>query len=125
MTLRGNLELLEQVLVDIVTELKYHKQQVDIISAEKDTSGAMVQMNIAQAKNSILSEELKIQNEMKREERQQDRENERLLRQINVLQNDTTTAKTRLLQMQRRILELEGNVGLPQNKFIIKWMHLV
>lgn len=41
-TLRGNLEVLEHVLVDIVSELKYHKQQVSIISAEKDTSGAII-----------------------------------------------------------------------------------
>ena len=81
-------------------------------------------MQIAQAKNSVLSEELKIQNEMKREARQQDKEHERLIRQIHVLQNDTTTAKTRLLQMQRRILELEGNAGLPQNKFIVKWLQV-
>lgn len=52
--------MLEHVLVDIVSELKYHKQQVSIISAEKDTSGAIIQMGLAQCKNSILSDELKI-----------------------------------------------------------------
>lgn len=41
-TLRGNLEVLEHVLLDIVSEFKYHKQQISIISAEKDTSGAIV-----------------------------------------------------------------------------------
>lgn len=58
-TLRGNLEILENVMVDIVSELKYHNQQLSILSAEKDTTGAVIQMNIAQAKNSVLSEELK------------------------------------------------------------------
>lgn len=65
-TLRGNLENFEKVLVDINSELKYHRQQLSIISAEKDTSGAVVQMGIAQAKNSVLSDELKNQHEMKR-----------------------------------------------------------
>lgn len=46
-------------MVDIVSELKYHNQQLSILSAEKDTTGAVIQMNIAQAKNSVLSEELK------------------------------------------------------------------
>lgn len=41
-TLRGNLEIIENVLVDVVSELKYHRQQVAIISAEKDTSGAVI-----------------------------------------------------------------------------------
>jgi len=27
-TLRGNLEILEKVLIDVVSELKYHRQQV-------------------------------------------------------------------------------------------------
>jgi hypothetical protein len=77
-TLRGNLELLENVLLDIVSELKYHRQQVNIISAEKDTVGAVIQMGIAQAKNSALSEELRNQQEMRREERAQNREFERI-----------------------------------------------
>ena len=41
----------------MVTELKYHQQQVQIISAEKDTAGAVLQMNIVNAKNSVLNEE--------------------------------------------------------------------
>ena len=42
MTFRGQLEALESVLIDIVSELKYHRRQVDIIKAEKDTSGAVL-----------------------------------------------------------------------------------
>lgn len=119
-TLRGNLEILENVLIDVVSELKYHRQQVAIISAEKDTSGAVIQMGIAQAKNSVLSDELKTQQEMKRAERAQTREFERLKRQIDVLQGDTDTAETRLLQMQRRIMQLESQIGLPSSKFVSK-----
>ena len=46
-TVRGHLEALENALTDMVSELKYHRQQVQIISAEKDTSAAVAQMNIA------------------------------------------------------------------------------
>ena len=59
-TVRGHLEALEGVLVDMVSELKYHRQQVEIISAEKDTVGAVLAMNIAQAKNAVLNEECKL-----------------------------------------------------------------
>lgn len=68
-TFRGQLEVLENILVDVVSELKYHRQQLSIISAEKDTSGAVIQMGIAQAKNAVLSEELKTNQELKRAER--------------------------------------------------------
>ena len=42
MTFRGQLESLEQVLIDIVSEIKYHRRQVEIIKAEKDTAGAVL-----------------------------------------------------------------------------------
>jgi hypothetical protein len=45
-TLRGHLESLESAIVEMVSELKYHRHQVGIISAEKDTSGAVAEMNI-------------------------------------------------------------------------------
>ena len=58
-TMRGHLDSLEMVLNDMVTELKYHQQQVAIISAEKDTSGALLEMHIVQARNNVLNEEYK------------------------------------------------------------------
>jgi hypothetical protein len=57
--MRGHLDSLESVLNDMVTELKYHQQQVAIVAAEKDTAGAVLQMNIVNAKNSILNEEFR------------------------------------------------------------------
>lgn len=57
--MRGHLDSLEAVLNDMVTELKYHQQQVAIVAAEKDTAGAVLQMNIVNAKNSILNEEFR------------------------------------------------------------------
>ena len=57
--MRGHLDSLETLLNDMVTELKYHSQQVAIISAEKDTSGALLEMNIVQARNAVLNEEFK------------------------------------------------------------------
>lgn len=41
-TMRGQLDCLESVLNDMITELKYHSQQVQIVSAEKETSGAIL-----------------------------------------------------------------------------------
>ena len=45
----------------MVSELKYHRHQVGIIAAEKDTSGAVAEMNVCQAKNAILNTEYKLE----------------------------------------------------------------
>ena len=60
MTFRGQLESLENVLLDIVSELKYHRRQIEIVSAEKETTSAVLQMNIVKAKNSVLNNEYKL-----------------------------------------------------------------
>lgn len=69
-TLRGHLDSLETVIVDVVSELKYHRHQVGIISAEKDTSAAVAEMNIVQAKNAVLNSEFRLEQEIKRADRQ-------------------------------------------------------
>lgn len=117
MTFRGKLESLEQVLIDVVAEIKYHRRQLEIISAEKDTTGAILQMNIVKNRNASLNEEYKLAEEIKRMNGNQERDFEKIHRQVDVLHNDTYTANTRLLQMQRRIVELEGHVGVPSKKF--------
>ena len=99
MTFRGQLESLESVLNDIVSELKYHRRQVEIIGAEKETSGAVLQMNIVKAKNQVLNEEYKLQEEIKRSNMKQEKEYKKLHDQCDVLKNDTYTANARLLQM--------------------------
>ena len=73
MTFRGQLESLEQVLIDIVSEIKYHRRQVEIVKAEKDTTGAVLQMNIVKNKNASLNEEYKLGEEIKREHGNQEK----------------------------------------------------
>jgi hypothetical protein len=84
-TLRGHLESLESAIVEMVSELKYHRHQVGIISAEKDTSGAVAEMNIGQAKNAILNTEYKLEQEVKRADRQQGTEYDRIHRQMDMI----------------------------------------
>ena len=79
-------------------------------------------MNIVKNKNASLNEEYKLAEEIKREHEDQEKAFQKIHRQIEVLDNDTYTANTRLLQMQRRILSLEQAVGVPSQKF--KWILL-
>ena len=74
-------------------------------------------MNIVKAKNSVLNEEYKLAEEIKRHNKAQEKDVTKLHAQVDILKNDTYTANTRLLQMQRRIIELESLVGVPSEKF--------
>ena len=84
-------------MLDIVSEIKYHKRQVEIVKAEKDTAGAVLQMNIVKSKNASLNEEYKLGEEIKRSNEDQEKTFVKLHRQVDVLNNDTYTANTRLL----------------------------
>ena len=57
------------MLIDVVSEIKYHRRQLEIIKAEKDTAGAVQQMNIVNAKNSVLSDEYKLCEQIKKQNR--------------------------------------------------------
>ena len=41
-TMRGHLDNLESIINTMLTELSYHDRQVQILSAEKETSGAVL-----------------------------------------------------------------------------------
>lgn len=97
--MRGHLDSLEAVLNDMVTELKYHQQQVAIVAAEKDTAGAVLQMNIVNAKNSILNEEFRNRQDINRDNEQQQKAYEKLNRQIDVIKLDHNTENTRIMQL--------------------------
>lgn len=56
-----------------------------------------MQMNIVKAKNGVLNEEYKIQENIKRNNKVQEKEFVKLHNQVDVLKNDTYTANTRLL----------------------------
>lgn len=45
-TMRGHLDSLENCLNDMLNELSYHTQQMQITSSEKDTAGALIEMNV-------------------------------------------------------------------------------
>ena len=44
--MRGHLDSLENCLNDMLNELSYNTQQMQITSSEKDTAGALIEMNV-------------------------------------------------------------------------------
>lgn len=115
--MRGHLDDLERVLTDMVSELKYHRQQVCITGAEKDTVGAVVQLNIVKEKNAVLNESAKVHNEIGRLNRAQDQVLEKYNRQLEAIKLDHNTCDARIMQLQRRIRDCEGHIGIESQKW--------
>ena len=111
--MRGHLDSLETVLNDMVTELKYHQQQVQITSAEKDTSGALLEMNIVKGRNEVLNEEYKLKQDVKRQNENQVKVYEKLNKQLDAINLDHNTENSRILALQRRIWDTETALGIP------------
>ena len=86
---------------------------MQIISAEKDTSGALLQMNIVQARNQVLNEEYKCRQALKREDETQHRCYDKFTRQLDSIQLDHNTENARILALQRRVWDTESALGIP------------
>ncbi len=76
--MKGHLHALEGKLNDILTEIKYHRQQVTIVRSEKDTLEQVLQMKIADTKKSIQNDEARVRNDMEKSKKTQKQETQRL-----------------------------------------------
>ncbi len=55
--MRSHLIDMENTLSDLLTEMKYHKQQVNMIKSEKETLDSVLSMKIEDAKKTVQNEE--------------------------------------------------------------------
>ena len=95
-----------------MTEIKYHRQQVTIIRGEKDTLDTVLTMKIADTKKSVQNDEARVRADMDRARRTQKTETQRLQGQVRTLNVETNTIAQKLLGLQRRVIEMESNVGI-------------
>lgn len=103
--MRGHLDALEGVLNDCITEMSYHVRQNQITCAEKDTSGAILCMNVVKAHNTVLNEEHKTRQESKKNRDAQQKTYDMLNRHVDACIQDHNSQNARLLALQRRIWE--------------------
>ena len=57
--MRGHLDQLECTLNEMVTELEYHLQQIEITRSEKETAGAQLDIKALACQNDCLNLEHK------------------------------------------------------------------
>jgi len=92
---------------------------VNIIRGEKDTLDTVLNMKIADTKKSVQNDEARLRNDMERSRKTQKQETQRLQGQVRTLNVETNTIAQKLLALQRRVLEMEGNVGIESPQWLV------
>ena len=116
-TLKGKLSSLEEQLQLIADEMNTHKKDVVSLKNEKDTLQEILKLKTHEVKNTLLQELNKVEDEMKRHFSHQTSENSRLQQQITSLKAEKTALQNQLIALQRRISDLEMQVGTDDVKF--------
>ena len=92
---------------------------MNIIRGEKDTLDTVLNMKIADTKKSVQNDEARLRNDMERSRKTQKQETQRLQGQVRTLNVETNTIAQKLLALQRRVLEMEGNVGIESPQWLV------
>ena len=116
-TLKGKLASLEEQIQLVADEMNNHKKDVVSLKNEKDTLQEILKMKTHEVKNTLLQELNKVEDEMKRHFSHQTSENSRLQQQITSLKAEKTALQNQLIALQRRISDLEMQVGTDDVKF--------
>ena len=115
-TLKGKLQSLEEQIQSVADEMNGHKKDVTSFKNEKDTLQEILKMKTHEVKVNLLQELNKVENEMKRHFAHQTSENGRLQQQIASLKAEKTALQNQLIALQRRISDLEMQVGTDDVK---------
>jgi SMC interacting uncharacterized protein involved in chromosome segregation len=92
-------------------EINFHKKEVQILQSEKDTMEQVLNMKAADVRGSLKKEMYRVDEEMRRQFTNQKNENTRLQQQVSQLKSEKTALQQMLLGLQRRLAELELQVG--------------
>ena len=116
-TLKGKLASLEEQIQLVADEMNTHKKDVVSLKNEKDTLQEILKLKTHEVKNTLLQELNKVEDEMKRHFSHQTSENSRLQQQITSIKAEKTALQNQLIALQRRISDLEMQVGTDDVKF--------
>ena len=111
-SLRGTIESLEGKIADVVSEISYHRQQLQIVKSESETSNQLLNMKIDEMRGRIEFESQKLQNNMFGENGKQDKVHVYLHDQMRLLNIETSTCNSQGMALNRRIEEIERMIGV-------------
>lgn len=112
--LKGKLQALEEMILQLVDELQYHKKEVQVLRSEKETLESVLTMKTQDVRKTLTNENFKVEEEMKRHYAHQKAENSRIQQQVTALKGEKTALDMQLLELERRMAELELQVGTTE-----------
>jgi chromosome segregation ATPase len=109
--IKGKIGTLEEMIKSLAEELNYHKKEVQVLRSEKETLESVLSLKTQEVRKALTNENFKVEEEMKRHYAFQKAENSRIQQQVTALRGEKTALDMQLLEMERRMAELEVQVG--------------
>ena len=111
-SLRGTIEQLSTKMNDIITEITYHRQQLQIVKSESETANQMLNLKIDEMRGRTEFEEQKLQNMLEAEKNKQKKMHDYLHNQMRRLKVETDTCNAKSMALNRRVEEMEKQIGV-------------
>lgn len=102
---------MQDQLRQMAEELAFHKREVQVLRSEKDTLEQVITLKTQEVRKTLTNENFKVEEEMKRHQAHQKTENSRLQQQATALRGEKTALDMQLIELERRMAEVECNVG--------------
>ncbi|CAE7476360.1 unnamed protein product [Symbiodinium pilosum] len=109
--LKGKLASLEDFISMQNEELAAQRQEIESLRNDKTGIEEHYQAQLQELKKTMVGDVQRLQDEVKRHFGQQKAENARLQQQITTLKGEKTSLQQQILGLQRRIQEIEEQVG--------------
>ena len=109
--LKGKIASLEEIIANQNKELGIQREEISSLRAAKHDIEEHYRAQMEDLKRGMIADVQKMQEEAKKHFVQQKAENGRVQQQVAILKSDKTTLQQQVLALQRRIQELEEQIG--------------
>lgn len=117
-TLKSKIKSLEDAIKLVSDDLDNNITDIKALQQEKEEHRTFLKTKTEEMKKSLLVELNTVEEEMKKHLLLQKDENTRLQKLITALKGEKTVLLNKLIALQRRISDMEGQVGHDDLKFI-------
>ena len=123
-TLKSKIKSLEDAIKLVSDDLDNNITDIKALQQEKEEHRTFLKTKTEEMKKSLLEELNTVEEEMKKHLLVQKDENTRLQKLITALKGEKTVLLNKLIALQRRISDMEGQVGHDDLKFKIGRAHV-
>ena len=117
-TLKSKIKSLEDAIKQVSDDLEGNIDDIKVLQQEKDDHQKFLKTKTEEMKASVLEELASVEEEMKKHLVVQKEENNRLQKLITALKGEKTVLLNKLIALQRRLSDMEEQVGHDNLKFI-------